>query len=46
MPSLPDNCGTGYNLDIMDLPEKAISMIALHQAQPEVGKTALEGYQR
>jgi len=32
--------------DVLDLLEKANSMIALHQAQPEVDKIALEGYQR
>ena len=32
--------------DVLDLLEKANSMIALHQAQPEVNSIVLEGYQR
>ncbi len=32
--------------DVLDLLEKANSMIALHQAQAEVNAVILEGYQR
>lgn len=32
--------------DVLDLLEKANSMIALHQVQPETNEIVLEGYQR